>query len=145
MVTEMWLCVFYWALLSQKARVVVSSHHGRLIFGHSLITRYLLRNLIVCYISFDSKWPFNMKVVLVELQQKNNEHKKGINHYEREYRWVSQFFKIPGNTCLKFGEISNIKVITVRLISRVQYTSSNYFITINCKKIKNYIYIFLFK
>lgn len=53
-----------------------------------------------------------MNVVLVQLQQENNEHKKSINHKERKNRRVSQFFKIPGYTCLKFRV--NDKTITVK-------------------------------
>lgn len=48
--------------------------------------RYLLRNFIVGYVSFDSEWPFEMKRVLVQLHQEYNEHKKGIDHKEGKYR-----------------------------------------------------------
>lgn len=66
--------------------------------------RYLLRNLIVRYVSFDSEWPFKVKGVLVQLHQEHNQYKQCIDHKEWEDGRVSQFSQIPGNTCLKLRE-----------------------------------------
>lgn len=68
------------------------------------LSRYLLSNLIVSYVSFNSEGPFKVKVVLVQLQQEYNQYKEGIDHKERKNRRISQFFQISGYTGLKLGE-----------------------------------------
>lgn len=47
-----------------------------------------------------------MYVILVQLQQKYNQHEECIDHEECEHRRISQFFQIVRNTYLKCINIS---------------------------------------
>lgn len=49
---------------------------------------YLLRGFIVSNICFDAEWPFNVYIILVQLQQKHNQHEEGVHHEERKHRWI---------------------------------------------------------
>ena len=62
---------------------------------------YLLRGFVIGYVGAHSKRPFYMNIVLVQLQQKHNQHEQGINHEKGKDRGVTQLFEIVSNASLK--------------------------------------------
>ena len=50
--------------------------------GDGIPVGYLLGGLVVGDIGLDTQWPFEMQIVLVQLQQEDDQHKESVNHEE---------------------------------------------------------------
>lgn len=61
---------------------------------------YLLRAVIVGNIGLDTKGPFNMQLVFVQLHQEYDQDEKGVHHKEGKYTLVSKILQVASNTCL---------------------------------------------
>lgn len=70
--------------------------------------RYLLRRFVVGDVRSHAQRPFDVDVVLVQLQQEHNQHKQRVDHEERKHRRIAQFFEFGRDTCLKMLKIECI-------------------------------------
>jgi hypothetical protein len=66
----------------------------------SLTSNYLLGYLVICDVYASGDGPFNVQIVLVQLQEENDKDKEGINHEKAKHGRVSQFFQVFRDTCL---------------------------------------------
>lgn len=85
-------CEFFWMVVNENKKKIVVN----MVVGFN----YLLCGFIVCYVSFNAQRPFNVQIVLVQLQQKYNQNKQCVHHEEGEHRGVTQFFQIGSNASL---------------------------------------------
>lgn len=56
------------------------------------------------------KRPLNMDLILIKLQQKHDQNKQSIEHEERKYRFISQFYKFASNPGLEKNHTELVKL-----------------------------------
>lgn len=67
--------------------------------------RYLLCSFIVGNICLNTEWPFYVNIILVQLQQKHNQHKQCVHHEKGKHRRITQLLQIRRNPILSLDDI----------------------------------------